>query len=149
MRYQSVILLLSSLFAVGCGLPDVEVPGGNQALTSDKPESEASVALPVVKDAPSTYPNRTLVIRGIAVDAARVFVKGAGNPVVANVSAGNGDTFCVAVDLATPGAEYALEIQSQNTSGDLSDTVELKVKRQADAPPPPAGTTLCDGTPLN
>jgi hypothetical protein len=123
----------------------VEVPHGNDAMTSPDP-STADLPAPTITTVPSKYPFRSLAINGNATNAARVILSGAGNPLSANVDPIDGK-FCLDVDLPTSPADYTLTIEGQSTDGRLSKSTSLHVIRSNDAPAP-TNAQLCDGTPV-
>jgi hypothetical protein len=139
---RSLILLLG-LGVVGCGAPSVDVPHGNDQVTSQAPAAHLNA--PSVEASPGTYPFANIAIRGNAGGAARILVEGAGNPLEASVQPLDG-TFCVNVQLAAAPAEYTLTLRSQAGDGRLSEPVLVHVDRANDAPVP-KDATLCDGTP--
>jgi hypothetical protein len=101
MRSAPVILLavcVATATAIGCGAPDVEVPEGNDQITSDKPAG--ALAAPSVSNVPPRTPFGTVAIHGKAQNGVRVFVEGAGNPFTGSVQPIDG-SFCVDVDLTT------------------------------------------------
>ena len=140
---RSLILVGLGLAVVACGSPSVDVPHGNDPVTSQAPPTQLNA--PSVQASPGTYPYAQIAIRGNAGGAVRVVVDGAGNPVEATVEPLDG-TFCIVVELAAAPAEYDLKLRSQAGDGRLSEPVEIKVDRANDAPKP-QNATLCDGTP--
>lgn len=142
---QSLIVIAASLLAAACGVPEVELPEGNEALT-DESTPVVPLSKPTLKDVPTKYPSRDLPLRGTALNAARVIVRGAGNPRLVLADPRNGD-FCMIVDLPTAPAEYTLQVQSQSSEGKLSEVTEVTVIRSADAPAP-SGLKNCLGDPL-
>ena len=139
---RSLILLGLGLAVAACS-PSVDVPHGNDLVTSQAAPSQLNA--PSVETSPGTYPYARIAIRGNAGGAARVVVDGAGNPAEAGVQPLDG-TFCIVVELAAAPAEYNLTLRSQAGDGRLSEPVEIKVDRANDAPKP-QNATLCDGTP--
>lgn len=129
---------------LGCGAPTVDIPEGNDQITSEAPPSE--LPAPTVHAVPGSYPFTRLAIRGIAANAARVFVEGAGNPAVGSVQPLDG-SFCVVVELTVSPAHYTLDVRSQSPDGRLSAVTQVETARSNDAPAP-ADAKLCDGTPI-
>lgn len=136
------LLAIATLVCAACGVPDVDVPESNNAITSEAPATE--LPAPALKGVPKTYPYQRLALRGIASNGARVIVRGAGNPQVANVVPLE-NSFCVVVELTTSPAQYSLVVQSQAQDGRLSEPTEIIVTRQPDAPAP-TDLELCDGS---
>jgi hypothetical protein len=142
MRSLSLILLAS--LAVACGAPEVDVPEGNDQMTSPSLTASA-LPTPTIERVPSRYPYARLAVRGNAGNATRVLVEGAGNPVAATVSPLD-KSFCIVVELAAAPANYSLSLRSQGGDGKLSAPVTIEVDRSNEAPAP-ANTELCDGSP--
>lgn len=144
MRSLTASLLVFAFAALGCGPPDVEVPTGNDQVTSDRPVDNNLVA-PNVQPPPSPYPFTRLALRGSASNAARVFIEGAGNTVAGEVKPID-QSFCVEIDLNAAPAHYTLKVQSQSGDGRLSQVKTVELDRANDAPAPPEAK-LCDGSP--
>ncbi|HVH43955.1 MAG TPA: hypothetical protein VM925_16500 [Labilithrix sp.] len=141
---RTLILVALASVAVACGPPSVELPKGNDQITSDTPPTE--LPAPSLQAVPESYPFRKLAIRGVAANAARVIVEGAGNPATASVQPLDG-TFCVIVELNTSPADYTLTLRSQSHDGRLSLPANIGVSRASTAPVP-LDAKLCDGSPL-
>lgn len=138
------MILVALAALASCGAPSVDVPAGNDRITSDG-GSGGDLSSPSVTPPPARYPYAKLALRGTAPNATRVIVEGAGNPVAAQVQPVD-NSFCVVVDLAAAPAHYTLEVKSQAGDGRLSPGATVELDRANDAPPPPDGK-LCDGTP--
>lgn len=142
---RSLIFIAIATVASACGVPEVDTPEGNNAITSDQP-TDKSLPAPKVNDASKSYPYRKLVLRGNAPNGARVIVRGAGNPATGTVQPIE-NSFCVVVDLEAP-AHYTLTVQSQSEDGRLSDPTEVSVTRDPNAPAQ-TDLKLCDGSPVS
>jgi hypothetical protein len=138
-------MLSVSLVALGCGAPTVDLPPGNDQITSEAPPAE--LPTPTVQPVPARYPYGKLAIRGIATNGLRVIVEGAGNPASGPVQPVDG-SFCVVIDLDVAPARYTLELRSQGGDGRLSAPANVEVDRANDAPAPP-DAKLCDGSPAS
>jgi hypothetical protein len=138
------LTILLALVAVGCGAPSVDVPAGNDKITSDNPDPAADVPAPSVQAPPARYPYPRIALRGFAPNATRVFVEGAGNPIAATVQPVDG-SFCIVVDLNVTPARYTLDVKSQAGDGRLSTAATVELDRAGDAPAP-VDAKLCDGT---
>lgn len=141
---RTVIPVLLALAAVGCGAPTVDVPPGNDKITSDDVVA-ADLPQPSVALLPAQYPYARIAVRGVAPNATRVFIEGAGNPVAVQVQPVDG-TFCAVLDLAVSPARYTLDITSQAGDGRLSESAMVFIDRANDAPAMP-DAKLCDGSP--
>jgi hypothetical protein len=136
-------MVFTALVASGCGAPTVDLPPGNDQITSDAAPTE--LPTPTVQPVPQRYPYAKIAIRGFASNASRVIVEGAGNPASGGVQPID-SSFCVDVDLAVAPAHYTLELRSQSGDGRLSGKATVELDRANDAPAP-ADAKLCDGTP--
>lgn len=143
--WRAAALAAALPLVVGCGSPEVELPPGNEQTTSAAPSDLPAPSLPNV---PASYPYARLPLRGQAgKGASRVFVEGAGNPVVADVQLVDG-SFCVMVELLASPARYTLEVRTQASDGKVSASTTVEVERDNSAPAP-TNATLCDGTPAS
>ncbi|HEY8073164.1 MAG TPA: hypothetical protein VIF62_03625 [Labilithrix sp.] len=138
------LILLSAVVLAACGAPSVDVPQGNDAVTSDAPASD--LPPPSVSGQPGSWPYAQVALHGNAGQAARILVEGAGNPVAAEVQPLDG-TFCVNVELAAAPATYTLTIRSQATDGRLSEPATITIDRANDAHAV-SDAKACDGTPI-
>ncbi len=138
------LILLSAVLLAACGAPSVDVPKGNDNVTSDEPASD--LPPPSVTGQPGAWPYAQVALHGNAGQAARILVEGAGNPVAAEVQPLDG-TFCVNVELAAAPAMYTLTIRSQATDGRLSEPATIQIDRANDAKPV-SDAKACDGTPI-
>jgi len=135
-----VALAVMGAAAAGCGDPTVDRPGGGQ----DAPDGAApGPVAPQVAPVPERLASSALGLRGRAPGAARVFVRGAGNPMNAAVLPTDG-SFCVGVEFSTP-ATYTLEVTAQSIEGQLSPPAVVLVTFDPTAPPA-AGVSLCNGS---
>jgi hypothetical protein len=141
---RTVIPVLLALAAVACGAPSIDVPPGNDKITSDDVVA-ADLPQPTVSALPSQYPYARIAVRGFAPNATRVFIEGAGNPVAAQVQPVDG-SFCVVLELVVSPARYTLDVISQAGDGRLSESAMVHVDRANDAPALP-DAKLCDGSP--
>lgn len=128
--------------AIGCGEPSVDRPD-TSIFSADA--NTTPPATPELDAVPAQVPWPVVTLRGRASDARRIFVEGAGNPLVSSVLPG--DVFCVDVPLATPNV-YMLEVRSRNSLGQSSETPALAtVEFDPSAPPVPGATTCSGGSP--
>jgi len=140
---RSLILAVACLVGTAaCGGPEVDVPAGNDKVTSDPASSD--LPAPTVQKMPGSYPYAVLAVRGSAPNAVRILIEGAGNPVVAAVQPVD-NTFCIPVDLAAAPARYTLQVRSQHSDGRLSPITEVELDRDNGAAAP-ADAKLCDGS---
>lgn len=138
-------LIVGLVFVLGtaaCGGPEVDVPAGNDKVTSDQATSD--LPPPTVQKLPGSYPYPTLAVRGNAPNAVRILIEGGGNPVVGSVQPVD-NTFCIPVELAAAPARYTLTVRSQHSDGRLSAPTEVELDRDNGASAP-ADAKSCDGS---
>ena len=125
LRVTLIVCIISA-----CGDPVADLPDAG----NDRPPRPPP-APPMLQPVPSRarYPFTRLALRGTSVNASRVIIEGAGNPLsvpVQQVEFG----FCSTLDLPRSPAEYILTLKSLDPRGEPSAPVEFKVYRDNTAP---------------
>jgi hypothetical protein len=107
--------------------------------------TDVRVPPPAVEPLPEAMPYTVVTLRGVASDARRIMVQGAGNPQFRDVLPGGG--FCIDIVVPDPGT-YQFAVYSQNAAGLFSDEaalVDMVIDRAA--PRVPGAHTCTDVDP--